>query len=42
MLKKVCCLIVLSSFIFITSGCAALVGAAISGAAAYGLSQAFK
>lgn len=42
MLKKICCLIMLSLFLFISSGCAALVGAAITGAAAYGLSQAFK
>jgi len=42
MLKKICCLIMLSSFVFLACGCAALVGAAISGAAAYGISQAFK
>jgi len=32
----------LSSFVFLASGCAALVGAAISAGAAYGISQAFK
>jgi len=42
MLKKVFCLIILSSFVFLVSGCTALVGAALSAGAAYGISQAFK
>jgi hypothetical protein len=42
MLKKFLCLVLLSSVLFFTSGCAVLVGAAVSGAAAYGISQAFK
>jgi len=32
----------LSLFVFLASGCAALVGAALSAGAAYGISRAFK
>ncbi len=42
MLKKICCLIMLSSFLFLATGCAALVGAALSAGAVYGISRAFK
>lgn len=42
MLKKICYLITLSSLLFLATGCAALVGTALSAAAAYGISQAVK
>jgi ABC-type transporter Mla maintaining outer membrane lipid asymmetry permease subunit MlaE len=40
MVKRVLGLVIISAFLFFTSGCAALIGAALSAAAAYGISRA--
>jgi hypothetical protein len=42
MFKKICGLVVICAFVFVMSGCAALVGAALSAAAGYGIYQATK
>lgn len=42
MLKKICSCIVLVAFVFCMSGCGVILGAALSAAAAYGISQATK
>ncbi len=42
MLKKICNFIVLSVLVFCMSGCGVILGAALSAAAAYGISQATK
>ena len=42
MLKKICSLIVISSFVFFMSGCGALIGTALSAAAAYGIYSATR
>ncbi len=42
MLKKISYIIVLSAFVFMASGCAALIGTALSAAAAYGIYAATK
>lgn len=39
MLRRICCLIVVGSFLFSVSGCA-VVGTALSAAAAYGIYKA--
>lgn len=41
MLKRVCGLILISAFLFLSSGCA-LLGTALSAAAAYGIYQATR
>lgn len=42
MLKKTCRFIVLGVFVFFTSGCGAILGTALSAAAAYGVYYATK
>jgi len=42
MLKKICSLIVVVTFAFFMSGCGALIGTALSAAAAYGIYTATK
>ena len=42
MFKKMCCAVVLGAVMFFASGCAALIGTAISAGAAYGLYMATK
>ena len=41
MLKRICCVILISSFLFLTSGCA-LLNTAVSAAVAYGIYKATK
>lgn len=42
MLKKICSFVILAAFMFCMSGCAALIGAALTAAAGYGISKATK
>ena len=42
MLKKICSFVVLAAFVFCMSGCAALVGTALTAAASYGIYKATK
>jgi len=42
MLKKICSLTVICTFVFVISGCGALIGTALSAAAAYGIYSATK
>jgi hypothetical protein len=42
MLKKICSFVVLSAFVFFMSGCAAIIGTALTAAASYGIYKAGK